>query len=200
MQPIKRIATLVAVVVAASVIAACSSASPPARSSAVVSAKPSVSVRAVYLESTVAPQLGAGDLARHPEVLVVRSQAELESRLATGEAIWIDKGVARSLDIDRLRRLTSGRVLPVALIGYNSGLFAFRETLPIAHIHGPYIDWNRVRLEPGFAVFSFRRFVRSGGTQFYLRGYDVTQTVDAVLAATNPILRGEFPSAEASAN
>ena len=195
MQPIKRIATLVAVVVAASVIAACSSASPPARSSAVVSAKPSVSVRAVYLESTVAPQLGAGDLARHPEVLVVRSQAELESRLATG-----DKGVARSLDIDRLRRLTSGRVLPVALIGYNSGLFAFRETLPIAHIHGPYIDWNRVRLEPGFAVFSFRRFVRSGGTQFYLRGYDVTQTVDAVLAATNPILRGEFPSAEASAN
>ena len=191
MQPIKRIATLVVVVLAASVIAACSSATPSATSSAVPPANPPVRVRAVYLESTVTPQLGAGDLSRHPEVLVVRSQAELDSRLASGEAIWIDKGVAHSLDVDRLREMTSGRVLPVALIGYNSSLFAFRETLPIPR--------SRFRLEPGFAVFSFRR-LRSGGTESYLRGYDVTPTVDAVLAATDPILRGKFPGVEASAN
>ena len=104
---------------------------------------PAVRVTAVYLESTSSPQLDASDLARHPQVVVVRSQSELESRLTSGQAIWIDKGAAASLDTGRLHKLTWGKVLPVALIGYNDSLYAFRESLPIAHLHGP-----SVQLEP----------------------------------------------------
>ena len=117
------------------------------------------------------------------------------SREDAPKPLWIDKGVARSLDVGRLYKLTWGKVVPVALIGYNSSFYSFREVLPIAGLYGGFVDWSRVRLEPGFAVYSFRRFIHSGGVEGYQHDYDVTPTVDAVLGATDPILHGEFPTA-----
>ena len=195
MQTVRGIGRLLCVGAMTAVLTGCASAQTSAPAGAPQTPPPAVRATAVYLESTGSPQLDAGDLARHPQVVVVRSQRELESRLTSGQAIWIDKGVARSLDVGRLYKLTWGKVVPVALIGYNSSFYSFREVLPIAGLYGGFVDWSRVRLEPGFAVYSFRRFIHSGGVEGYQHDYDVTPTVDAVLGATDPILHGEFPTA-----
>ena len=80
---------------------------------------------------------------------------------------------------------------PVALIGYNDPIYAFRETLPIVGIHGPDIDWNARRLAPGFAVWRVRT-ATSAGTSGYLKAFDQTPTVDAVLEVTDALLAGRI--------
>ena len=145
-------------------------------------------VTTVYLAPVTGGRLTAADLDAHPAVTVVRSQAELESAVQTTTAVWIDKSAVGTVDGEWLRARAAERC-PVALIGYGNALYSFRETLSIAGIKGPYVDWSRVKLEPGFSVWMTR--TRSAtGTSAFMQGFSETPTVDAVSKVTDSLLQG----------
>jgi len=145
----------------------------------------STRVTAVYLAPVTGGQLTAADLDAHPDVTVVRSQAELESAVQTATAVWIDKSAVGVVNGEWLRARAAVRC-PVALIGYGNALYSFRETLSIGGIKGPYVDWSRVKIEPGFSVWMTR--TRSArGTSAFMQGFSETPTVDAVSKVTDSL-------------
>ena len=150
-----------------------------------------VTITAVYLAPLGDAQLSQVDLNRHPEVRVVHDFAALRSSAASGQAILVDKESVDGIDDTWLRDFSRHTRVPVALIGYNDPIYAFRETLPIVGIHGPHIDWNARRLAPGFAVWRVRT-ATSAGTSGYLKAFDQTPTVDAVLEVTDALLAGRI--------
>ena len=182
-----RVFASAAVTLLALALAACSSAPAPVPASAPV--KPHLGVRAVYLESTSTPGLSALDLARHPQVRVVRTQEELESVFSTGMAIWVDIGAAGSADVAWLGRMTRNRVQPVALIGCNTW-DSFCQTLPFVDLSGVPVRRSRVRPLPGFTVCTCVGLDR--GPWYAHVSHDQTPTVSQVLASTDRMLRLRF--------
>lgn len=151
---------------------------------------PSVPIRAVYLVPTSGGSIAATDLASHQEVAVVHDQADLESLAATRVAIWIDKDAADMADAHWVRS-KAGDKYPVALIGYNNSLYSFRETLPMG-IGGPYVDWSKVKLTPGFSVWMVTSSTASS-VSAYDPGFEGTPTVQAVLSETDRLLKKSQP-------
>lgn len=183
---------LVAVVVSMILIAGC--ARLPAAVSALSSKPqpPATGLSAVYLAPASGAKISASDLSSHPSVLVVHNQRDLASAVETRTPIWIDKGAVRMVDRTWLRNHSRKTRCPVALIGYNSALYSFRETLPIVGIHGPDVDWNRQDLEPGFSVWMVEA-ANDGGTSGYLKGFKEAPTVSAISDVTGALLAGRRP-------
>jgi hypothetical protein len=155
-----------------------------------------MAVSAVYLTPATGGELSAADLAAHPNIVVVHDQAELESAVQSATAIWIDRGAVPSLDLAWLRERVVDRY-PIALIGYGDALYAFRETLEFGRIRGPYVDWAKKTITPGFSVWMTRR-LDENGVEAYMNGFAETPTVGRVLAVTDPLLAESPPSITAS--
>lgn len=72
---------------------------------------------------------------------------------------------------------------------------AFRETLDAFDIQGPRVDWNDVRVAPGFSVWKWKQFTLSSKSAWQ-HGYEQPSTVENILAVTDPLLEGKEPSGE----
>lgn len=137
-------------------------------------------------------RLSETELKLHPEVLVIHTQKDLENAARNKLAIWIDKDSVNAADKEWLMSEPQRRY-PVAIVGYNNAVYSFRDSLNITLMHGPYVDWSKVKLEPGFSVYMIRE-ESSNSRSLYLRGYENEPTVQGILDITNQLLENKFPS------
>ncbi len=145
--------------------------------------------KAIYLVQGQG-ELSPEDLKAHPEVVVANTFDEFRQRSGRKVALWIDKNAVRLVDIAWLRT-SPQKWYPIALVGYCNSLYAFRETLPaFGLISGPYVDWTKHAIEPGFSagILLVEREHRRG---HWSRGYPGKPTVEAVLKITNALLEGK---------
>ena len=90
-------------------------------------------LRAVYLVQGQG-QLDPAELAAHPEVAVVHTWADFQRLAQTKVALWIDKDAVDLVDRQWLNEAPQ-RSYPLAIVGYSSALYAFREALrPLASL------------------------------------------------------------------
>ena len=151
-----------------------------------------IELRAVYLVQEMGGRLSETEIKLHPEVLVVHTQKDLENAARNKLAIWIDKDSVNTADKKWLMSEPQRRY-PVAIVGYNNAVYSFRDLLNITLMHGPYVDWSKVKLEPGFSVYMIRED-SSNSRSLYLRGYENEPTVQGILDITNQLLENKFPS------
>ena len=142
-------------------------------------------LRAVYLVQHPG-QLSLDDLQAHPEVAVTSSFDEFKQHAQMKVALWIDKNAIELLEQQWLHE-TPQKYYPLALVGYNEPLYAFRDALPVAQIEGPAMDWSTITLEPGFSVWMIRDDTGSSLSAF-MRGYNQKPSVQGILDITNGLL------------
>ncbi len=143
-------------------------------------------VKAVYLAGN-AQQLSNEELARYPEVIVVDDYAELKEKISKNKmAIWIDKSAISLVDDDWLHQEPQ-KYYPVILIGYNDPLFSFRDTLHGFGIEGPYADWSKEKLEPGFSLWCIIDKTHEKKAAF--KGFEEFPTVERILIEVEPYLK-----------
>ena len=143
--------------------------------------------QAVYLVKHPG-QLSLEDLQLHPEVAVTSDFDDFKQHAQTKVALWIDKNAIELLDQQWLREAPQ-KYYPLALVGYNEPLYAFREALPVAQIEGPAMDWSTMTLEPGFSVWMIRDETGSSLSAF-MNGYNQMRSVQGILDITNALLEG----------
>lgn len=148
-------------------------------------------IKAIYLAPKNGGQLSKKELEKYPEVVSVSSLNELKQLVSKKTAIWIDKDVVDLLDESWISHEVQNHI-PIALIGYNDTLYSFREKIPVFGIKGPYIDWSKRRLEPGYSI-AIIKDNNNTSTSGFLKGYDTTPDVEQILSKTNMLLEGKFP-------
>ncbi|GFZ31410.1 hypothetical protein CSC2_19360 [Clostridium zeae] len=153
--------------------------------------KEKVTVKAIYLAPKEEGQLTQKDLDNYPEVLRVTSQTELKTLVTKTTAIWIDKDSVYLVDSDWLSEKAQSK-LPIVLVGYNDPIYSFRDKLSCFNIKGPYIDWSKQKLEPGFSVGMLKERTAEESSVF-LKKYDITPDTKQILSITNMLLDGKFP-------
>jgi len=179
---VRRLVVLAVVVLSAMLPAGC--------------AKPSAPPSAVYLAPRTGAVLGTEDIKAHPQVVVSFSGKQLEGLVTSSTAIWIDINATSSVDMAWLQHRADAHI-PVALIG-NGDRHWFGFQLPVTHLSTR--TWflpptgTSLGSPPGFSVWRFEQAspdyeVVDG----YLRGFEGTPTVSAVLAVTNALLAGRQP-------
>jgi hypothetical protein len=143
-------------------------------------------VKAVYLAGNT-QQLSSEELAKYPEVIVVNDYAELKENISKNKAaIWIDKSAVSLVDDDWLHQEPQ-KYYPVILIGYNDPLYSFRDTLPGFDVEGPYVDWSKEKLEPGFSLWCI--IDETDGRKSAFGGFDEIPTVERILIEVEPYLK-----------
>jgi hypothetical protein len=152
--------------------------------------KTKVTVKTIYLVPKNGGQLSKVEIGNYPEVISVTSFDELK-RLATERtAIWIDKDVVELVDLNWIQEKAERKV-PLVLIGYSNTLYSFREKLPVFGLEGPYLDWSKEKLEPGFSIGMLKEKTFTS-TSVFTKGYDITIDIKQILSITNMLLKGEF--------
>jgi len=154
-----------------------SSASPP---KLVLGRKGTVQPTAVYLRSPASSVLTTDDLNAHDRVAVVLTERELQSLATTRVAIWRDTYKAGN---DQWLQGVANRGYPVAVIGDSSTMSLW----PLAGVIGV----PGLKSHPGFSVWMLTSGHVPGSASGYLRGFEGTPTVGAVLKQTDALLRGE---------
>ena len=155
----------------------------------------SIPIRAVYFVGEKGV-LASDDLKLHPEVLVVHTMRRFEEAVRSPVALWIDKGAVNLVNSDSAwLHKAPQKDYPIVLVGYNNTLYSFRTQLAGFGLHGPYVDWSSVKLEPGFCVWDareVRKHLPNGVTTIsrygVVKGFAQTPTVQAILDVTNPLL------------
>ena len=160
----------------------------------VLSETESIEVKAVYLISKYDLQLAEDDLKKHPEVIVTDNFNKLKSLTGKKVAIWIDKNAIDKVEQGWLQKAPQ-KNYPIVLVGYNDALYSFREKLVGFGIHGPKIDWETKKLEPGFSVWKLKEETESSKSA-YMDGYETPLTVQAILDVTNMLLEDRYPDEE----
>lgn len=145
-------------------------------------------LKAIYLVRGQG-QLAAEDLKRHPEVAVVHTFADLKHLARAKTALWIDKDVVDLVDGEWLDQAPQRRY-PLVVVGYSHALYAFREALPGHRVIGPYVDWSKETVEPGFSIWMIREETDTSRSA-YMGGYEGTPTVQDILGKTNLLLEGK---------
>ena len=170
--------------------------------------------RAVYL--VAGKGRPAADLARRPEVRVVRTYPELKRAAAGRMAVWIDADAIPLLltagdGVEGWvrRKLWDGS--PFVVVGYRDATYAFTR-LPWFGIEEPQAEpdvlprhppvnpvrpkvWKLDEVKGGFSVIAMTVTAAGGGvTQTWRRrGYGQEPTLDAILAVTDRLNKGEEP-------
>jgi len=148
-------------------------------------ANTSNSYKAVYLASGEGTLL-ENDLQAHPEIIRVATFEEFKEQAGDRIVLWVDKDAIPLVDMDWLNAPPQ-KYYPLAVIGYNNAVYCFRDTLSVGLIQGPYVDWSKETVEPGFCVWMIRT-ERSDGLSAFMNGYQQTPNVQDILNATNPLL------------
>ncbi|GFP75328.1 hypothetical protein [Clostridium fungisolvens] len=148
-------------------------------------------VKAIYLSPKEGGQLTKEDLDKYPEVLRVTSQKEMKALVTKNTAIWIDKDSVNLVDSDWLSEQAKNK-FPIVLVGYNDPIYSFRDKLSCFNIKGPYIDWSKQKLEPGFSVGMFKEQTAEESSVF-LKKYDMVPDTKQILSITNILLDGKLP-------
>jgi hypothetical protein len=141
--------------------------------------------KAVYLTDGL-EELSAEDLKAHPEVVVTKTFEAFKSHAGSRIALWIDKNAVNKIDKKWLNQPPQ-KYYPLVLVGYNNPLYCFRDTLHVGRIEGPYADWSKEVLEPGFCVWMILE-EREFGESSIFQGYKQSPTVQDILEVTNPLL------------
>ena len=143
------------------------------------------SYQAVYLTGGNGV-LSADDLNAHPEVIVATTFDDFKSHAGSRIALWVDKSAVNLVKGGWLNQPPQ-KYYPVELVGYNNALYSFRDTLSVGRIQGPYVDWSKEILEPGFSVWMILSESQSEETTI-MRGYQQSPTVQDILDVSNPLL------------
>ncbi|MHC4521000.1 MAG: hypothetical protein ACYTAS_20600, partial [Planctomycetota bacterium] len=137
-------------------------------------------------------QLSATDLAAHPGIVVATKFDQVKAAASKLIAIWIDKDAIRDVDLEWLHKPPQ-KYYPIVVVGYRSALYSFREALGGFDIQGPFVEWEKVKLSPGFSVWMLTSKTIAG-TSSIMRGYDVAPTVAGILEVTTPLLEESIAS------
>ena len=148
-------------------------------------------IKAIYLAPKGGGQISAQEIESHPEILVVNNFGDLKKAFQPQYAIWIDKDAIAITDQTWLREEPQMNN-PLVLVGFNNGLFSFRDTLGL-NIEGPYVDWSEEVLEPGFSVWMLLEATKPSTTSSYMQGYSEIPSVDRIFAVTDMLLGGKLP-------
>ncbi len=143
------------------------------------------SYQAVYLTNGPG-ELSAADIQSHPEVIATLTFDDFKSYAGSRIALWVDKNAVNMIDKEWLN-LPPQKYYPLVLIGYNDPLYCFRDVLSVGRIQGPYVDWSKENLEPGFCVWMILVENASRESSRF-RGYNQIPAVQDVLDITNPLL------------
>ena len=154
----------------------------------VESATPKNSSKAVYL-TTENGVLSAQDLNAHPQVIVATTFSDFKSQAGSRIALWVDKSAVDLVKAGWLNQPPQ-KYYPLVLVGYNNALYSFRDTLSVGRIQGPYVDWSKEVLEPGFSVWMILSESQNSESTL-MRRYQQSPTVQDILDVTNPLLNEE---------
>ena len=141
--------------------------------------------KAVYLTDELG-EFSAEDIKAHPEVIVTKSFDEFKFHAGSKIALWVDKNAVNKINRKWLNQPPQ-KYYPLVLIGYNDPLYCFREILPLGRIEGPYVDWSKEVLEPGFCVWMILVEDESGHSST-LSGSKLSPTIQDILDVTNQLL------------
>jgi hypothetical protein len=155
------------------------------------SGKTKDTVKVIYLVSNNGGQLDKAEIEKYPEVISVTNMDELKKLATEKTVLWIDKDALDLLDLNWIQKKAESKV-PIMLMGYNNALYSFRDKLSIFGIKGPYVDWSKEKLEPGFSVGMLKeRTITS--TSVFMKGYNTKPDVKQILSITNMLFDGKFP-------
>jgi hypothetical protein len=156
----------------------------------------SFNFKAVYLKPSIGGQISSNELKKYPEILIVNSFKELKNSVNKKIAIWIDKDALNIMDdtiIDNNWLSKKPQNLyPIVLIGYNNALYSFREKLSGFRIEGPYVDWSKIKLEPGFSIWMIKKKTKTSVSAL-MKGYKEIPKAKRILTITNALLENKFP-------
>jgi hypothetical protein len=142
--------------------------------------------KAIYLVQGQG-ELSTEELKAHPDVLVTGWFDFLKEYAADPVAFWIDKNAVELVDNEWLNQPPQ-KYYPVVLVGYNDWLYSFRDQLDLFGIHGPYVDWSKETLEPGFSVGMYTKDEPNGEHSAISQSHLEVATVENLLAITNELL------------
>lgn len=151
--------------------------------------KKKITIKAVYLVPENGGQLTKADIDKYPQVIRVTSFRELKRLTSKNTAVWIDKDSVKSVDLNWVVEKAQSKI-PIVLIGYNNEIYSFREKLPCFGIKGPYIDWSKYKLEPGYSIWMYKD---KANTSAFAKGYDSVPDTKQILSITNMLLEGKSP-------
>lgn len=133
-----------------------------------------IEMTAAYLAPEQNAALPDGELAAHPEIATVRSMDALKA--AETPQVWIDAACIAQADRDWLLSLND---VPIAVVGYGDGLYAFAERLdfPVEMPAGTVTDPDK----PGFCVW----MQTENGDRQRIRSFEQALAVTGILDACN---------------
>jgi hypothetical protein len=158
---------------------------------AIVTTGFSFNYKAVYLKPSIGGQISSIELKKFPEILVANSFKELKNSVNKRIAIWIDKDALNMLDNNWLSKKPQ-RLFPIVLIGYSDALYSFGEKLSVPRMIPPYVDWSKIKLEPGFSIWMIKKETETSESWF-MKGYKEIPKATRILAITNALLENKFP-------
>lgn len=144
---------------------------------------------AVYFTAAEGGEIGPADLEQHPELAVTHAFADLQAVADSKQTIWIDKSVTDQVEPAWLSE-QSLLAKTIVVVGYHDSLYAFREALDAFGIKGPYVDWSRKRVSPGFSAWKLKTSTATSKSA-WLRGYEQPSTVERIVAAIAPLQEAE---------
>jgi hypothetical protein len=144
-----------------------------------------ISLQAIYLVEAQG-QITSEDLQAHPEVFVTDSFDVLMRYSTNKVALWIDKNAVHLVNNLWLNEPPQ-KYYPIVLVGYNNWLYSFRDQLNIFMIQGPYVDWSKMTLEPGFSVGMLTK-ESANETAAFAKEYSEMPTATRILEITNELL------------
>ena len=151
-------------------------------------------IQAIYL----APQNGGlitdAELKKYPQILKVTDFKTLNSYTSTYIIpIWIDKDAIDLLPQGWVNEYPQ-KFYPIIVVGYSNALYAMREKLNLP-IHGPYVDWSKETLGPGFSAWMIEEYGESGMSSF-MKGYQEEINVSHILEISNDLFKECFKTVQ----
>ena len=147
-------------------------------------------VKAIYIIPKSGAQLSEDELRNYPEIAVVYTFKDLKDKTVEKMAIWIDKGAIDLVEQEWFHQ-DPQRDYPLVIVGYSNALYSFREKMSGFGIEGPYVDWNKQKLDGGFSTWMLKEATYTS-TSAFMKGYDMPLSVDGILAKSNMLLEYKF--------
>jgi len=153
--------------------------------------RPEATFKAIYLVQE-GGQLSIENLQSHPEIITTSSFDEFKQLAQHKTALWIDINAVGLVNKDWLNQEPQ-KFYPLVLLGRSDELCAFRDTLDVGRIEGPYADCSSP--PPGFSIWMIEKDTGYEISAF-MHGYEQVPTTQDILENTNLLLEGKNPLLE----